>query len=130
MFLFFIFQPCSTKTQFICAPTSAPCSFAAAASASVVVVEVGPRMAFSTAWSSNAVSIAHACGLKGVTRVERSRRYQVTLQAGAQGAAAAAPSDDAAPVLSAFAALVHDRMTECVYKVGESLCRSEETSEA
>ena len=39
------------------------------------VVEVGPRMSFSTAWSANAVSICHSCGLTKVTRMEQSRRY-------------------------------------------------------
>jgi len=75
-------------------------------------VEVGPRMAFSTAWSSNAVSIAHACGLQDVIRIERSRRYLIKL--------AAPPSqegDGHQTVATAFAPLVHDRMTECVYKV-------------
>src|SRR4030043_1806717 len=38
-------------------------------------VEVGPRLDFATAYSTNAVAICHACGLQKVTRVERSRRY-------------------------------------------------------
>lgn len=38
------------------------------------VVEVGPRLSFSTAWSANAVSICASCGLSKVTRIERSRR--------------------------------------------------------
>ena len=41
------------------------------------VVEAGPRMNFTTAWSTNAVSICHACGLKKITRIERSRRYRI-----------------------------------------------------
>ena len=41
------------------------------------VVEVGPRLNFATAWSSNMVSICRAVGLDVVTRVERSRRYLV-----------------------------------------------------
>ena len=41
------------------------------------VIEVGPRMNFTTAWSSNAVSVCHACGLTKITRIERSRRYKV-----------------------------------------------------
>ena len=41
------------------------------------IVEVGPRLNFSTAWSTNAASIIHACGLSKIKRVERSRRYQV-----------------------------------------------------
>ena len=41
------------------------------------VIEVGPRMNFTTAWSTNAVSVCHACGLKKITRIERSRRYRL-----------------------------------------------------
>ncbi|KAJ1400957.1 PurM-like, C-terminal domain [Sesbania bispinosa] len=39
-----------------------------------VIVEVGPRLSFTTAWSANAVAICQACGLIEVTRLERSRR--------------------------------------------------------
>jgi phosphoribosylformylglycinamidine synthase len=63
------------------------------------VVEVGPRLNFATAWSSNLVSICQAIGLPQVTRVERSRRYRV-------------PAGEPA---GAFADARHDRMTECVY---------------
>ena len=71
------------------------------------LVEVGPRMTFSTAFSSNAVSICKALSLTEVTRLERSRRYLLCLQPGS------APLDESQ--LSSFAALIHDRMTECVY---------------
>ncbi|MCU0303972.1 MAG: phosphoribosylformylglycinamidine synthase [Thermoanaerobaculales bacterium] len=65
------------------------------------VLEVGPRLTFSTAWSTNAVSVCHACGLAAVERIERSRRF-------------------ALPALTdgrrrAFLSAVHDRMTECPY---------------
>jgi len=63
------------------------------------VVEVGPRLNFATAWSSNLVSICRAVGLEAVTRVERSRRYLV-------------PADEA---MQAFIEARHDRMTECSY---------------
>lgn len=66
------------------------------------VLEVGPRMNFSTAWSTNATSICHACGLSQVTRIERSRRYLIT--------GALSPQEQ-----ESFLALVHDRMTECPY---------------
>lgn len=66
------------------------------------LLEVGPRLNFSTAWSTNAVAICHACGLAQVVRVERSRRYLI--------APALAPQQQ-----RAFLALVHDRMTECPY---------------
>nr|TKW14022.1 hypothetical protein SEVIR_5G140032v2 [Setaria viridis] len=47
-----------------------------------VIVEVGPRMAFSTAFSTNAVSICKALSLTEVARLERSRRYHLSLQPG------------------------------------------------
>lgn len=68
-----------------------------------LILEVGPRMNFSTAWSSNAVSICHACGLAKVTRIERSRRYKLT---------ANAKFEIRNPE---FLASIHDRMTECEY---------------
>jgi phosphoribosylformylglycinamidine synthase len=33
------------------------------------VLEVGPRMSFTTAWSTNAVAVCHACGLDAIQRV-------------------------------------------------------------
>ncbi|MGX9728941.1 MAG: phosphoribosylformylglycinamidine synthase [Candidatus Electronema sp. VV] len=63
------------------------------------VVEVGPRLNFATAWSSNLVSICRATGLDCVTRAERSRVYVVP------------EGED----MAAFIAAHHDRMTECHY---------------
>ena len=63
------------------------------------VVEMGPRLNFATAWSSNMVSICNAIGLGSISRVERSRRYLV-----------AAGQD-----LKTFVQENHDRMTECLY---------------
>ena len=63
------------------------------------VVEVGPRLNFATAWSSNLVSICRATGLDCVTRAERSRVYAVP------------EGED----MAAFIAAHHDRMTECHY---------------
>ncbi|KZV28375.1 putative phosphoribosylformylglycinamidine synthase, chloroplastic/mitochondrial-like [Dorcoceras hygrometricum] len=71
------------------------------------IVEVGPRLSFSTAWSANAVSICQACGLNEINRLERSRRYRLYVASGS-----GLLSDNQ---ISEFAALVHDRMTECVY---------------
>jgi phosphoribosylformylglycinamidine synthase len=76
-------------------------------SSSAVIVEVGPRMTFSTAFSSNAVSICKSISLVEVTRLERSRRYLLRLEPGSD------PLDESQ--LKEFSALVHDRMTECVY---------------
>ncbi|MGD8441401.1 MAG: phosphoribosylformylglycinamidine synthase, partial [Holophagae bacterium] len=65
------------------------------------ILEVGPRMTFSTAWSTNAVSVCRACGLDTVSRIERSRRFALPLLTDAQR--------------RTFLAAVHDRMTECPY---------------
>ena len=68
------------------------------------ILEVGPRMSFTTAWSTNAVAVCHACGLADVLRIERSRRYQLrSSRRITEGQ------------LAAFLASVHDRMTECRY---------------
>ncbi|TDH67925.1 hypothetical protein CCR75_004369 [Bremia lactucae] len=45
------------------------------------LVEIGPRLNFSTAWSSNAVAICHACGLVSIKRIERATRYVVRYNA-------------------------------------------------
>jgi len=63
------------------------------------VVEIGPRLNFATAWSSNMVSICRATGLEIVTRVERSRRLVVP-----EGTE-----------IHQYIEENHDRMTECRY---------------
>src|SRR3990172_1504651 len=68
------------------------------------VLEAGPRMNFTTAWSSNAVSVCHACGLGKIRRIERSRRYR--LIAGRKIGEGRA---------TRFLSEAHDRMTECPY---------------
>lgn len=67
------------------------------------LLEVGPRMNFTTAWSTNAVSILNNCGLTKITRVERSRRYKLVF------------SQPSTFNLKFFLELIHDRMTECLY---------------
>jgi phosphoribosylformylglycinamidine synthase len=62
-------------------------------------VELGPRMNFATAYSTNIVAICQTCGLKKVTRIERSRRYH--------------PSAEVER--DRFIREHHDRMTECLY---------------
>jgi phosphoribosylformylglycinamidine synthase len=64
-----------------------------------VVVELGPRMNFATAYSTNIVAICQTCGLEKVTRIERSRRYLLS------------PGDDQGRFIREH----HDRMTECLY---------------
>ncbi len=63
------------------------------------VVELGPRMNFATAYSTNIVAICQTCGLEKVIRIERSRRYRL------------APGIDR----DRFIQEHHDRMTECLY---------------
>ena len=63
------------------------------------VVELGPRMNFATAYSTNIVAICQTCGLEKVTRIERSRRYLLSSDAD----------------IGRFIREHHDRMTECPY---------------
>lgn len=42
-----------------------------------LLVEIGPRLNFSTAFSSNAVSICKSMQLEGITRIEVSTRYLI-----------------------------------------------------
>ena len=64
------------------------------------IAELGPRMNFETAYSTNATAICNSCGIKKITRLERSRRYKVS--AGVDKAV--------------FIKDHHDRMTECLYR--------------
>jgi phosphoribosylformylglycinamidine synthase len=68
------------------------------------MAEFGPRMTFTSAFSSNAVSICKACDLP-ISRLELSRRYRFEVAGGAL-------SDEAIKVLKS---LLHDRMTEEEY---------------
>jgi phosphoribosylformylglycinamidine synthase len=88
------------------ADKTARTSFLTAADSSAAVVEVGPRLSFESAISSNAKSICRASGLSSISRVEVSRRWRVTC--GESPALSAAER-------AAFVALVSDRMTETEY---------------
>jgi phosphoribosylformylglycinamidine synthase len=85
-------------------PTQTTQSSHLTCSTNEIIVEVGPRLTFSTAWSSNCVSMCTACGITAVTRIERSRRYKLTCS-----------QPLTSSQLHEFALMVHDRMTECVY---------------
>jgi phosphoribosylformylglycinamidine synthase len=63
------------------------------------IVEIGPRLNFETAYSTNAVAICRTCGLEKVSRIELSRRYLLPPKIG----------------MEQFVTAHHDRMTECVY---------------
>ncbi len=73
-----------------------------------LLVEVGPRMNFTTSWSTNAVSICHSCGIEKIKRIERSRRYLIRLNA-------LLDDNERNLVIDKLLPLIHDRMTECVY---------------
>ena len=75
---------------------------------SSLIVEVGPRMNFTTSWSTNAVSVCRSCGLTKISRIERSRRYK--LSAGND-----LGTETSKKMTASFLPLVHDRMTECHY---------------
>ncbi|MEE4274074.1 MAG: phosphoribosylformylglycinamidine synthase [Thermoanaerobaculales bacterium] len=93
-----------TTLRWLLAETFEPAGFGETSflsAAGCEIVEVGPRMSFSTAWSTNAVAVCHACGLEEISRIERSRRFALPALTDAQRAA--------------FSAAVHDRMTECLY---------------
>ncbi len=90
------------------------------------LLEVGPRMNFTTAWSTNAVSVCHSCGLKKITRIERSRRYKLIFNQQipplnpplAKGGRRRGNSSSFQPStfnFQLFLDLIHDRMTECPY---------------
>lgn len=73
--------------------------------ASSFLIEFGPRMTFTSAFSSNAVSICQACGPLPVGRLELSRRYLFRSN-----------SDLSALAKSTITSMLHDRMTEQVYE--------------
>lgn len=71
-----------------------------------LLIEVGPRFNFSTAISTNAVSICKNLGLSQVVRLETSRRYLIQFES----------STKVTKELEAkLAGLLFDRMTECQY---------------
>jgi len=69
------------------------------------VVEVGPRMNFTSAWSTNCVSVLNAAGIKCAPRVERSRIFVVLSE-----------SPLSSEQQKIFISVIHDRMTEMVYE--------------
>ncbi|XP_063057361.1 phosphoribosylformylglycinamidine synthase [Engraulis encrasicolus] len=73
------------------------------------LVEIGPRLNFSTAWSTNAVSICQSAGLSQVTRVELSRRHLIK-PIGIQNGTKSDHGEDK------LIGCLYDGMTECVYQ--------------
>ncbi|KAJ3599540.1 hypothetical protein NHX12_033499 [Muraenolepis orangiensis] len=73
------------------------------------LVEIGPRLNFSTAWSTNAVSICQSAGLGPVTRVEPSRRLLIKPR---DGESLDHHSGDVERLIEGL----YDSMTECIYQ--------------
>jgi phosphoribosylformylglycinamidine synthase len=78
------------------------------------IIEVGPRMNFTTAWSTNAVSVCHACGLRKIRRIERSRRYKLTFN-DQSSVGSRQRADFYTSLVTRHSSLLYDRMTECPY---------------
>lgn len=72
------------------------------------VVEIGPRLNFSTAWSTNAVSICQSVGLTSVTRIEQSRRFLIKPINPDHGNS----EEDVKSLVESL----YDSMTECIYQ--------------
>lgn len=74
-------------------------------SATQIMIEVGPRFNFTSAWSTNCVSVLRAAEVPGIPRVERSRRHLFIL------------SEPATPeAIAKLLPVIHDRMTEMPYE--------------
>ncbi|CAA9995350.1 unnamed protein product [Nesidiocoris tenuis] len=70
------------------------------------LIEIGPRLNFSTPFSTNAVAICSAIELKTVKRLEISMRYLIEVEKDGL--------DES--VWKQLIGQLHDRMTECVYE--------------
>ena len=71
------------------------------------------RLNFSTAFSTNAVSICKSIGLERVTRIEYSIRYLITVQSEA-GAGDSVTNQES--LESRMVSVLHDKMTQCRYE--------------
>ncbi|CAL9695648.1 unnamed protein product [Knipowitschia caucasica] len=71
------------------------------------LVEIGPRLNFSTAWSTNAVSICQSVGLTNVSRIELSRRFLIKPSKSYTGNY----EEDIKKLIESL----YDGMTECIY---------------
>ncbi|XP_064637394.1 phosphoribosylformylglycinamidine synthase-like [Lineus longissimus] len=80
-----------------------------------LLFEIGPRLNFSTAFSTNAVSICHSFGLKQVTRIEYSTRYLITCNDSQTNGGGDAPAP-LAKLRNDIIASLHDKMTQCCYE--------------
>ena len=81
-----------------------------------LIIECGPRLAFSTAWSSNCLSMFHACGITCISRIERSRRYRLKyLNPSSLPLSSSSSSKFTKADVDYISSFLYDRMTECIY---------------
>ncbi|KAG1710488.1 Phosphoribosylformylglycinamidine synthase [Nymphon striatum] len=73
-----------------------------------MIIEIGPRLNFSSPFSTNAVSICHSCGLQNVSRLEFSTKYLLIFDT-------VLNEIQYLKLKERFCAALHDRMTECEY---------------
>ncbi|RUS89186.1 hypothetical protein EGW08_003065 [Elysia chlorotica] len=71
-----------------------------------ILIEIGPRLNFSTALSTNSVAICHSFGFTDIRRIEVSTRYLLTFKEGSK------PTEEEE---NDIVASLHDRMTSCRY---------------
>ncbi|XP_065207365.1 phosphoribosylformylglycinamidine synthase [Planococcus citri] len=69
------------------------------------LIEIGPRLNFSTPFSTNAVSVCHSAGLTQVARIEKSIRYLISVENNAGNG-----------LKQEITNALHDRMTEYLYE--------------
>ncbi|MBI2854208.1 MAG: phosphoribosylformylglycinamidine synthase [Chloroflexi bacterium] len=100
-------RPAELKVvEWLLAETFEPEAFSRKSQLEGTVLEVGPRVEITTPWSTNAVKICRSCGLHSISRIERSRRYEVRLKPGARLSGAQ---------VRRIYPLLYDRMTESLY---------------
>ncbi len=75
-----------------------------------LIIEIGPRLNFSTAWSTNAVSVCQSIGLNTVKRIETSVRYLIEKK-GSDEICSPFTEHEEDLIVKAL----HDPMTECRY---------------
>jgi len=78
-----------------------------------LILEVGPRLNFTTPWSTNAVSIFYSCGLRKIKRIERARRYKFIMR---DISGVKSRHDFYSSLITHHSLLFFDRMTEMPYK--------------
>ena len=95
-----------------------PVDPAGGARADVETIVVAPRLGTISPWASKATDIARNCGL-AVHRIKRVTEYALALKKPLLGRSVRLDAGERA----AAAALLHDRMTECVFHGGDEARR-------